>query len=113
MSTIIERFNRELEAMGKRAQTALDEGRLQIQRLGLMRRQDLAFRELGQLTHRKARGVEVDALQVDALLSKLDGLAAELAAIDKQVAALRAEPVAVSEVPAPETAQAADSTVVN
>ena len=113
MSTIIERFNRELEAMGKRAQTALDEGRLQIQRLGLLRRQDATFRELGQLTHRRARGVEVDALQLDALLAKLDGLGAELATLDKQLAALRAEPVAVSEVPAPEAAHTAESTVVS
>ena len=40
-STLFDRLNQELEAFGKKAQAALDEGKLQIELLRLRRRQDL------------------------------------------------------------------------
>ena len=111
MATIFERMNRELEAVGRRAQAALDEGKLQIQRLGLLRQQDRAARELGLLSHRRARGVAVDELQVDALLTRLDGLETAINSVERQLAAVKAEPVSVSEHPAPAAVQRVESDI--
>jgi hypothetical protein len=63
------------------------------------------------MTHRKAPGVEVDPLAVDALLVRLDRLEQELLEVDRQLDALKAEPVSVSTAPAPASAQPVDSTV--
>ena len=48
-STLFDRLNQELEAFGKKAQSALDEGKLQIELLRMRRRQDNAARDLGLL----------------------------------------------------------------
>ena len=55
-STLFDRLNQELEAFGKKAQAALDEGKLQIELLRLRRKQDSAARDLGLLIHRRERG---------------------------------------------------------
>ncbi len=70
-STLFDRLNHELEAFGKKAQAALDEGKLQIELLRLRRRQDRAARDLGLLVHRRERGGEVEARRFDALLLRL------------------------------------------
>ena len=46
-SALFDRLNQELEAFGKKAQSALDEGKLQIELLRMRRRQDNAARDLG------------------------------------------------------------------
>ena len=51
-STLFDRLNQELEAFGKKAQAALDEGKLQIELLRLARQRDNAARDLGLLVHR-------------------------------------------------------------
>ena len=57
-STLFDRLNQELEAFGKKAQAALDEGKLQIELLRVRRRLDRAARDLGLLVHRRERGGE-------------------------------------------------------
>ena len=52
-STLFDRLNQELEAFGKKAQAALDEGKLQIELLRFKRQRDHAARDLGML-HRIA-----------------------------------------------------------
>ena len=85
-STIFDRLNQELEAFGKKAQAALDEGKLQIELLRVRRRQDNAARDLGLLVYRKERGGEVEASRIDALLSRLDDLKADIARLEQQIA---------------------------
>ncbi len=46
-STLFDRLNQELEEFGKKAQAALDEGKLQIELLRYRRKQDNAARDLG------------------------------------------------------------------
>ena len=65
-STLFDRLNQELEAFGKKAQAALDEGKLQIELLRVRRRQDNAARELGLIFHRRERGSPVEARRIDA-----------------------------------------------
>ena len=88
-STLFDRLNQELEAFGKKAQAALDEGKLQIELLRLRRRQDRAARDLGLLVHRRERGGETEARRFDALLLRLDDLQAEVARLEKQISDAR------------------------
>jgi 50S ribosomal subunit-associated GTPase HflX len=88
-STLFDRLNQELEAFGRKAQAALDEGKLQIELLRLRRRQYRAARDLGLLVHRRERGGETEARRFDALLLRLDDLQADVARLEKQIADAR------------------------
>jgi flagellar biosynthesis chaperone FliJ len=88
-STLFDRLNQELEAFGKKAQAALDEGKLQIELLRARRKRDSAARDLGLLVHRRERGGEVEARRTDALLLRLDEVEAQIARLERQVAEAR------------------------
>ena len=98
-STLFDRLNQELEAFGKKAQAALDEGKLQIELLRVRRKRDAAARDLGLLVHRRERGKEVEPRRVDALLLRLDDLETEIERLERQLAEQRRQP------PAPSVAQ--------
>ena len=96
-STLFDRLNQELEAFGKKAQAALDEGKLQIELLRTRRRRDRTAADLGLLVHRRERGGEVEPRRVDALLLRLDDLEAEISRLERQVAEARSQaPVAAT-----------------
>jgi hypothetical protein len=88
-SNLFDRLNQELEAFGKKAQAALDEGKLQIELLRLRRRQDNAARDLGMMVHRRERGSELEPRRIDALMLRLDDLKAEIARVEQQIAEAR------------------------
>jgi hypothetical protein len=88
-STLLDRLNHELEAFGRKAQAALDEGKLQIEQMRVRRKRDLTARDLGLLVHRKERGGQVEPRRVDALLLRLDDLEAELGRLERQAAEAR------------------------
>jgi hypothetical protein len=101
-STLIDRLNHELEAFGRKAQAALDEGKLQIEQMRVRRKRDLTARDLGLLVHRKERGGQVEPRRVDALLLRLDELEAELGRLERQGAeARRPTPSGPAEPPQP------------
>jgi hypothetical protein len=105
-STLFDRLNQELEAFGKKAQAALDEGKLQIELLRLRRRQDRVARDLGILVHRRERGGETESRRFDALMLRLDDLEADVARLERQVAeSRRTTGSAVSRAPAPAPAE--------
>jgi 50S ribosomal subunit-associated GTPase HflX len=110
-STLFDRLNTELEAFGRKAQSALDEGKLQIELLRLRRRQDNAARDLGILIHRRERGGEAEPRRVDALLLRLDDLEKEIDRLERQIAETRRGRTPAATEPAAE-AGAAGSTVV-
>ena len=85
-STLFDRLNQELTEFGKKAQAALDEGKLQIELLRYRRKQDNAARDLGLLMHSRERGAEVEQRRVDALLLRLDDLEKEIARLEGQIA---------------------------
>jgi hypothetical protein len=91
MAQLFDRLNRELETFGKRAQAALDEGKLQIELLRHRRQQDLAARDLGLLVYRRERGGDVDSRRIDSALLRLDDLAGEIARLEERIAARRGE----------------------
>ena len=88
-STLFGRLNQELEAFGRKAQWALDEGKLQIELLRVRRKQDQVARDLGLLVHRRERGGEADPRRIDALLLRLDALAADIARLEEQLQAAK------------------------
>jgi hypothetical protein len=88
-STLFDRLNQELEAFGKKAQAALDEGKLQIELLRVRRRQDNAARDLGLMVHRRERGGELEPRRIDALMLRLDDLQAEIGRLEAQIAESR------------------------
>jgi hypothetical protein len=106
-STLFDRLNQELEAFGKKAQKALDEGKLQIELLRARRRRDNAARDLGLLVHRRERGGEVEPRRVEALLLRVDDLEADLGRLERQLdEARRQRPKAQPQEPPQPTAGA-------
>ena len=107
-STLFDRLNQELEAFGKKAQAALDEGKLQIEQMRVRRRRDNAARDLGLLVHRRERSTDVEPRRVEALLLKLDDLEAELARLQRQLdEARRNRPTGTRRPPTPGAADTA------
>ena len=92
-STLFDRLNQELEAFGRKAQSAIDEGKLQIELLRMRRRQDNTARDLGLLVHRRERGGEADPRRVDALLLRLDDVEAEISRLERQLGEARRQRV--------------------
>jgi outer membrane murein-binding lipoprotein Lpp len=84
-STLFDRLNQELEAFGRKAQAALDDGKVQIDQMRVRRKRDNAARDLGLLIYRRERGGSTEARRVDALLARLDDLEAELAQLARQL----------------------------
>ena len=84
-STLFDRLNQELEAFGKKAQAALDEGKLQIELLRIRRRRDNAARDLGLLVHRRERGGETEAPRIEALMLRIDDLQADMTRLEQQI----------------------------
>ena len=109
--TLLDRLNQELGAFGKKAQAALDEGKLQIELMRSRRRRDNAARDLGLLVYRRERGGEVEPRRVDALLVRLDDLEAELSGLERQLADARQQRPA-TEPPAPPAPPAAGTASV-
>lgn len=89
MAQLFDRLNRELETFGKRAQAALDEGRLHMELLRHRRQQDSAARDLGLLIYRRERGGEVDPRRVDAVLLRLDDLAVQITRLENEITTRR------------------------
>jgi hypothetical protein len=101
-SNLLDRLNQELEAFGKKAQAALDEGKLQIEQLRVRRRRDHVARDLGLLVHRRERTGEAEPLRMEPLLVRLDELEAELAQLDGQLRRARQQRPAAATGPSPD-----------
>jgi hypothetical protein len=84
-STLFDRLNQELEAFGKKAQAALDEGKLQIELLRIRRRRDNTARDLGLLVHGRDRGGQIEASRIDALMLRIDDLQADIVRLERQI----------------------------
>ena len=96
-STLFDRLNQELEAFGKKAQAALDEGKLQIELLRIRRRRDNTARDLGLLVHRRDRGGDIEASRIDALMLRIDDLQADIGRLEHQIAESRRGTVSAEE----------------
>jgi len=84
-STLFDRLNQELEAFGKKAQAALDEGKLQIELMRVRRKRDNAARDLGLLTYKRERGGAIETRRTEAVPLRLDDLEAAFARLTGQL----------------------------
>jgi hypothetical protein len=112
MARLFERLNQELESFGRKAQQALDEGKLQLERFRLQRERDEAARRLGYLIHQRERGRTIDPLEIDAWLTRMDTLGEAIAKVERELAARKGEAVTVSQAPPPAGAQTGEAEVV-
>ncbi len=113
MANLIDRLNRELDSLGKKAQAALDEGKLQLELMRARRQEKNAAVDLGLLVHRRERGREVDGRRIDALLGRLDEIQETIARLERELAAQRGDTVSVSDQPPPASAQTGEAEVVD
>lgn len=112
MSGLIDKLNRELETFGRKAQQAIDGGKLHLEKFRLQRERDEAARRLGYLLHRRERGGQVDPAEMDAWMARMDEHDAGIAKLDRELAAAKAEEVTVSEAPPPAGATTGEAEVV-
>jgi hypothetical protein len=110
MANLFDKLNKELEDFGKKAQSAFDEGRVRLDLMRLRRKQENTARDLGLLYHQTERGGEGDQEQIDAMLTRLDGLKVEITELEEQIRNARAS-ATVDEEPAPE-ADTAEAEIV-
>lgn len=91
---LMDRVAAGLETLGKKANLALDEGKLRVDLLRARRRMDGAARELGYVTYRQAKGQGAPDGEVESLTRRIAEAEAEVdriqAAIDKVAADRRA-----------------------
>ncbi|HWA16746.1 MAG TPA: hypothetical protein VG817_09940 [Gemmatimonadales bacterium] len=113
MAGIFDRLNTELESFGRKAEKAIDSGRLQLEKFRLQRERDEAAKRLGYLCHRRERNLHVEVQEFDAWLVRMDVLDEAIAKVDREMAAAKAEVVSVSSDPPPAGARAAESDVVS
>lgn len=113
MSSLLDRLNQELEAFGKRAQSALDEGKSQIELMRIRRQRDSAARELGLLFHRRERTGESEPKRLELLMLRLDDFESQIAALEREAAAAKGETASVDEQPAPASPEPVDAEVVS
>ena len=112
MSGIFDRLNTELESFGRKAEKAIDNGRLQLEKFRLQRERDEAAKKLGYLMHQKERGRTIDPLEIDAWLVRIDVLEESIQKVDREMAATKGEVVSVSADPPPASASTAENEVV-
>ncbi len=108
MATIFDRLRDELDQFGDRVKGAVESSRLHLERSTLIGARSKAAYKLGMKVYRKERGGEVNQAEIDALLAKMDEIAAKIAGIDRELDGLDGEDVRVDEKPAPpaDTAEA-------
>lgn len=95
MTSIFDRIRTEIDQFGDKVQSALEQGKLQLERSGAQRMRAESAQELGLLVWRKARGESVDETRHEALLLRLDELQAQITRLERELAAERAEDVSV------------------
>jgi hypothetical protein len=101
MSSVFERIREEIDQLGDRMQSALEQGKLQLEKNTTRRMRGETAQELGMLVWRKARGESIDDARHEALLLRLDELQAELTKLEREMAAARGENVSVGQEPPP------------
>jgi len=110
MSSIFDRLNAEIDQIGDRVRSAFESSKLHLDRSRLIGLRSRAAYKLGMLVYKKERGGEVDQAEIDAVMAKLDDIAAKIAKIDRELDEVQGETVSVDEQPAP-PAEAAEAEV--
>ncbi len=90
--SLMDRVAAGLETLGKRANQALDEGKLRVDLLRARRRMDAAARDLGYVTYRQAKGQSAPEGEVESLTRRIAEGEAEVKRIQEEMDKLRGSP---------------------
>lgn len=101
--SLFDRVAAGLDQIGKKTQQVFDESRLRMDLGRARRRKDLAARDLGYLTHRQAKGEELNPAAIDTLVRRIDSIVEEIAGIEAEIAKVKGETTVVADAPPPET----------
>jgi len=88
---LMDRIAGGLEALGKKANQALDEGKLRVDLLRARRRMDGAARDLGYVTYRQAKGQGAPDGEIESLTRRIAEAEAEVARVQAAIDKIRAE----------------------
>ncbi len=83
--SLMERLTSGLETLGRKANRALDEGKLRMELLKARRRTDTAARQLGYVTYRQAKGTPAPEGEVATLSRKIEEGEAEVARLQGEI----------------------------
>lgn len=111
MTTVFDRLSAELEGIGDRLRSALEESRLRAERAGLHAKKSKAAYKLGLLAYAREKGSETEAGAWEKMVARMDDLSARIAELDRKIAEEEGEESSVHEKPAPE-AEVADAEIV-
>ena len=89
--SLFDRVAAGLDQIGKKTQQVFDESKLRMDLGRARRRKDVAARDLGYLTHRQAKGEEVNPAAVDTLVRRIASIAEEIAGIETEIAKVKGE----------------------
>ncbi len=99
MSTLFERLDSAATELGKKVQAGVETIRLQGELFKLQNKRRGALEDLGRFTHSAARQGTDDAAKRDALLATIDDLDAQIAKIERELTASKADVVCVHDKP--------------
>jgi len=86
---LIDRFAAGLETLGKKANQALDEGKLRVELARVRRRMDGAARDLGYLTYHQAKGTPPTPGDVESLTRRIAEGEEAVARLEAQIAQVK------------------------
>ena len=89
--SLMDRVAAGLETLGRKANQALDEGKLRVDLLRARRRMDGAARDLGYVTYRQAKGQNAPEGEVESLTRRIAEAEAEAARIQAAIDKIGAE----------------------
>ncbi len=87
--SLMDRVAAGLETLGRKANQALDEGKLRMELMRTRRRMDSAARTLGYLTYRQGKGEPPPQAEVEALSKRIAEGEAEVARLEAEITALK------------------------
>ena len=86
---LFDRFAAGLETLGKKANQALDEGKLRVELSRVRRRMDGAARDLGYLTYRQAKGTAPAPGDIESLTRRIAEGEEAASHLEAQIAQLK------------------------
>ena len=101
MSDLLSRLNDQLDNLGDRVRTALESSKLHLERSRLIGVRSKAAYQLGMAIYKRERGGDINPAEIDALMARMDDIAAKIAKLDREIDSVHAESVSVAEQPAP------------
>lgn len=86
---LFERVAAGLDTLGRKANQALDEGKLRVDLARVRRRMDGAARSLGYVTYRQAKGEAASPAEIETLTRRISDAEAEVARIEEALAEVK------------------------